>query len=147
MKGIARSSGFDGIVECEAAEGEGAQVDRDEPAERRRVEPQQDLEREVRLQRSQHGDGGAQHAVGGAAADHARHVREDRAIAGSAAAETADIAREAEDGGGDQGLAGIAAGVAEDVGDGQAVGTVENQIVCRRRGPAPRRRQAAWSAP
>ncbi len=58
----------------------------------------------------------------------AGHVREDGAVAGRTAAESADIAGEPEHRGGDQRLAGGTAGVAEDIGDGEAVGAVEDEI-------------------
>ena len=120
--------GLDGGVEGEAAEGEGAQVDRDQAAQGRRGEAEQELQRHVRLERAQHGHGRAEHPVGGAAADRARHVGEDGAVAGRAAAEGADIAGQAQHRGRHQRLALGMARVAQDVGRGQAVGAVEDEV-------------------
>ena len=112
----------------ETAKAQLARVESHDPPENRRLQPQQQMKRHVRLQPPQHRDRGAEHTHRGTGAAFGRDIGKHRAIARTAAAEGADIAGKADHRCTDQRLAGGMAGIAQDIGRGKAVGCVDDQI-------------------
>ena len=83
------------------------------------------------MQQAKCGDGRAEYAGRGAIGGARRHFRENGAITRATAAEGANIAGSADDRGADQRFAGLAAGIAQDIGCGEAIGGVDDDIGLR----------------